>query len=176
MLMADTPGRRRTIIERAARIADSRQHPAISTAGLCTKRKRKKMTDLDRKIAELKGWSIVTATEFGVMTGRDIIGSADVIIKDCAPNAICLGDECGIGGWSTSDAKAFELVDEMESQFPPYHFQLARLPDPNGWRGKFTMDVGDKMMAPRKYTGQGNTRAEAICRAYIALKEWEGKT
>jgi hypothetical protein len=143
------------------------------------------MTDLDRKIVELKGWRIVTATEFGVMTGREIISDADVIIKDCAPSAICLGDECGIGGWSTSYAKAFELVDEVGE--PLFFIERFGRLGAKTWKAYFSLAQkityhGDDLKprassfnAPRDFIGEAKTAAEAICRAYIALKEWEEK-
>lgn len=116
------------------------------------------MTDLDLKIAELKGWDIAQ---------DDYLG--EVVRFDTPMGRVTLEPQ----NWSTSDAKAFELVDEVTTFAHPYPafelFVLATEPKHARWMAKFHSGAHTD-------GGVGETRAEAICRAYIALKEWEGKS
>lgn len=165
--MAGKPGQRKTIIERVARIADSRQHPAISTVGPCTKRKRNKMTDLDRKIAELKGWNP------GPIEDGWPKESGDCLVDPDGACAYVEGRESPL--WSTSDAKAFELVDELKGD--GIHFMMICHDGDNYVAFNDGVVTEDLKAVTFKRAGEAraSARPEAICRAYIALKEWEGK-
>lgn len=105
------------------------------------------MNDLDAKIAELKGWSI---------SGNTITAPADLFgYMEQDPERFW---------WSTSDAKAFELVDELRAV--GWFFSMQDMRDKT-WRACFVNDGAG-------HTGMqaGPTRPEAICRAYIAAREW----
>jgi hypothetical protein len=111
------------------------------------------MTDLDRKIAELKGWEVIGTAH------PDLHGHPDPL---SVPAAGLMGKKDGevraLAFWSTSDAKALELVDELGMQF--------RLEgNPGHWSAVF--DVYGQ-----HHIDGGTTRPEAICRAYIAAREW----
>jgi hypothetical protein len=103
------------------------------------------MNDLDRRIAEAKGRRI------------DMLGG----IETTMPGIYELGPT-----WSTSDTKAFELVDEID-----HHFALERglSSDTEAWewewRAGFMLGAEIRMHA-------APTRPEAICRAYLAAMEW----
>lgn len=122
------------------------------------------MNGLDKRIAELKGWRIVPLQQYIEMTGREpSLPQNEYVIRDVAPRAINVLDA---HDWSTSDAKAFELVDEID-----HHFALERglSSDTEAWewewRAGFMLGAEIRMhVAP--------TRPEAICRAYIAAREW----
>jgi hypothetical protein len=64
--------------------------------------------------------------------------------------------------WSTSDSKALELVDEIPA---PTVFKLERSSLPDTWYAYFAFPG-------RNAVGFASTRPEAICRAYIAAREW----
>jgi hypothetical protein len=116
------------------------------------------MNDLDRKIAELKGWEV----------------SLDGMLIEAhgakPQDFLNWGD--GAGLWSTSDSKALELVDEVQAAEPGSTFNLFgglgkydRLPV---WVAHFTFWSG----TVNTKEGRAATRPEAICRAYIAAREW----
>lgn len=121
------------------------------------------MTDLDRRIAEAKGYpDPVEVTEF-------LCGACDFEIK-----AIASGDYQHIGGgWSTSDSKALELVDELRGKFA---FYLSCSPSGIHWYATLSPVVtGLAALNPPdgpNFTGDGISRPEAICRAYLAAVEW----
>jgi hypothetical protein len=106
------------------------------------------MNELDKKIAELKGYyNPAEVNEFECAScGYEIL-------------SIRSGDYKMINGqWSTSDAKAFELVDELGMEFKIEGKQ-------SRWSAVF-----DVYGQHHQETSQ--TRPEAICRAYIAAVEW----
>lgn len=129
------------------------------------------MNDLDKKIAELMGYSVITAAEYLELTGREAF-APQIAIRQVAPGATILASERGHEGWSISDSKALELVDELGRDHPArmwnHFFRLDQLEIGQGWRAVFWEDLKGRMIPPRKFTGQGMTRPEAICRAYIA--------
>lgn len=124
------------------------------------------MTDLDRQIAELKGLRMACIfgdTDFGAV-GMDleiIPGSGSFERVDC---------------WSTSDAKAFELVDELtspnNSRLREWFFYICTDSTNIGdWMASFLL--GRKPRYHDPISKIGKTRAEAICKAYIAVIDWE---
>lgn len=124
------------------------------------------MTDIDRKTAELKGWR-----ERGPYLWINGITGEH---KE--------GDGARLFNWSTSDAKAFDLVDEVSQKTPErtgrWYLRMQEEYASPGldfmpWDAMFLYCVGPEIK--HKVRERGKTRAEAICRAYIALKEWEGK-
>lgn len=132
------------------------------------------MTDLDRKIAELKRWRHVPAGTETVIRGMR------ATLSEGWMEPLSKGGEwyhaafnCN---WSTSDSKALELVDELGQHHPSrmwkFFFRLDQLENGQGWRAVFWQDLQGKMIPPRKYTGQDPTRPKAICRAYIAAVTW----
>lgn len=108
------------------------------------------MTDLDRKIAELKGWA----------PSKERINKA-------AENGVAVTAFMPLDGWawSTSDSKALELVDELKAR--GLYFTLFDLAD-GTWNAQF--DPDDDPIRPDA-EGSAPTRPEAICRAYIAARE-----
>ncbi len=107
------------------------------------------MNDLDKRIAELKGWKI---------TMKSLYGSPLMVIERPGENALMGDPESPL--WSTSDAKAFELVDELTAT---NGFKLQWNPDTEVWSCEFDVAIG---------RGRAATRSEAICCAYIAAREW----
>ena len=105
------------------------------------------MNDLDKRIAELKGWIITqdkylgTRFNYGTPVGELSIDAYS---------------------WAESDAKAFELVDEISA---PVVFELKRSRLPDTWYAWFSF-------ADHNSVGYGATRPEAICKAYIAAREY----
>jgi len=86
--------------------------------------------------------------------------------------------EDGLPSWSTSDAKAFELVDEVLGACPS---DFALLLSEGRWIATFGLlspdgDIGLKRQNGIAYChlkdGSTPTRPEAICRAYLAAMEW----
>lgn len=104
------------------------------------------MNDLDRKIAELKGIPYREHAQYNFI--QELEGAATT--------------------WN-SDAAALELVDELH---PAHFFTLKSLPNSQGWKAVFQPDPGNRMVGTPKYTGQDMSRPKAICRAYIAAREW----
>ena len=96
------------------------------------------MNDLDKKIAELKGW---TERNHGIWDHPQL-GWAEPLASL---------------NWSLSDAKAFELVDEMTVDTD---FELAYNSRIGEWKAKIGRILVDEE--------SGQSRAEAICRVYIA--------
>lgn len=100
------------------------------------------MSDLDKRIAELKGlW---------MKNWPFVCGNPEY------PNETRV--ECD---WSTSDSKALELVDEMKTDY-----KMVFISRQGDWFAEF--------FVLNQYVGGGlaKTRPEAICRAYIAAREW----
>ena len=118
------------------------------------------MNELDKRIAELKGLTV------------DGLGG----LSTDKPGVFTLGPT-----WSTSDTKALELVDEILDR-GGVDFQLVRpekkskpwsatfgITDARGPVG-FITDKGARFCHLK--SGEGPTRPEAICRAYIAAMGW----
>lgn len=118
------------------------------------------MNDLDRKIAELKGIKPELQQATGP-TGNPIGRPGHLL----TPNW---------GQWSTSDAKALELVDELTHLGPVplerFCFILATYDGGKTWSAAFAKHQRSRLL--NQYDGQGRTRPEAICRAYIAACEF----
>jgi hypothetical protein len=110
------------------------------------------MNPTDRKIAELKGLPAegeITHWPVGEDDKGRVFPTGDPSPQNW--------------GWSISDSKALELVDEMRAL--GWFFLLQDMRD-RTWRASFINDEsGTGMQA-------GATRPEAICRAYIAAREW----
>lgn len=104
------------------------------------------MHDLDKRIAELKGYDLV------------VMDQTRAERPDFPENGEFFR-------WSTSDAKAFELVDELNTQF-----FIERFGNPIIWAAVFL--YRNNALHEKDFRSEGKTRAEAICRAYIAAKEW----
>lgn len=131
------------------------------------------MNDLDRKIAELKGWRPITQGDYDRI-------EKTIRMKTVYPCGICrdrpdggldvANDAIHSHTWSTSDAKAFELVDEMLAAIAGrMDVSIYYASSPGVWNCDINVD---SMTEVERW---GRTRPEAICRAYIALKEWEKK-
>jgi hypothetical protein len=109
------------------------------------------MNELDRKIAELKGywtknWPVVCENpEYREETRV----------------------ECN---WSTSDTKALELVDELVDGPEKLPFELLILSETRSGRWMARFHYASSQQSPQG--GVGATRPEAICRAYVAAMEW----
>jgi hypothetical protein len=110
------------------------------------------MTDLDRRIAELKGWCpSKERREKAFRTG----------------NAVNVFVPLEGWGWSTSDTDALKLVDEFLAENPDASFDLAYIPGAiEKWGARFC--VGRDFFP---FMSPGPNRREAICRAYIAAME-----
>lgn len=116
------------------------------------------MNDLDRRIAEAKGFKF--GLDGAVAAGPD--GKHYLSAWFC---------------WSTSDAKAFELVDELapatDKKDPEWGFMCGIFG--KEWNATFYKAVhrnGDLVCDPIRLEGNAPTRPEAICRAYLAAMEW----
>lgn len=118
--------------------------------------------NLDRRIAELKGWEwderermVWTDPPYEtVKMGEKTTEQCGLIMSACC--------------WSTSDAKALELVDELVTFEDGWTgFEILTLSVTNGyrWRAGF-------LHREKEWLGVGHTRPEAICRAYIAAVDW----
>jgi hypothetical protein len=131
------------------------------------------MTNLDRKIAELKGLKIDR------LVGVDGVGVVEIWLE------VAPGSEAyeAVPAWSTSDSKALELVDELCVDQPDgmgARFHLIRWEakgtkaarweariEPYWLDGQYTLT-----QQGNRFDGEGPTRPEAICHAYIAAREW----
>jgi hypothetical protein len=123
------------------------------------------MNELDKKIAELKGfYNACEVTEFECQScGYEIKAIRDKDYKHIG------------GAWSTSDERAFELVDELtlpaNNRLTEFDFVLGlAIRKPWTWVACFTTITGFQLKD--QYRGEGITRPEAICRAYIAAMEY----
>jgi hypothetical protein len=105
------------------------------------------VNDLDKRIAELKGYVKFHDTE--------------AMVKEDPKSLITKETAC----WSTSDAKALELVDELD--FP---FKLLTLSETPAARWLAHFHYPETQKYPNGEIG--STRPEAICKAYIAAREW----
>jgi hypothetical protein len=114
------------------------------------------LNDLDRKIAELKGWVEFTQAATGLRYWgiHQPAPYGGVEVKATFEDA----------AWSTSDSKALELVDEEMAGGA----HISIVGDPH--TGEWEVEIGTL-----RHTGTGATRPEAICRAYIAAREWMEK-
>ena len=112
------------------------------------------MTDLDRRIAALKGLEIV-----------DLPGTGPAI-------KIPTGWTVPPAWWSGDEVKAWELVDELvgkDNAGAPFEM-LTYSQTPNSqWLARFYIG---RSQWQNYHTGLGSTRPEAICRAWIASKEY----
>lgn len=128
------------------------------------------MNDLDRKIAELKGWEYVPASGPIFPGGKMRLSEGyGEVVPGHEEKWFHLASECN---WSTSDSKALELVDEMTIRDEICGFELfllATVPK-RIWKAQFHVH-GD----PRQIPAVAESRPEAICRAYIACREWMAK-
>src|SRR4051812_9552628 len=120
------------------------------------------LNPIDRQIMELKGW---THDPFG--DGNEATDCWGPEVHECE---FMVGDEYN-PPWSQSDAKAFELVDELRGQFA---FDLSCSPSGLMWYATSSpVRTGPAALiaieAP-KATGSGVTRPESICLAYIAAR------
>jgi hypothetical protein len=75
--------------------------------------------------------------------------------------------EIGPPTWSTSLDKAFELIDDIHSRdgSAASHFRASES------RIEVRI-ILSKAFGGREFHGMGTSRAEAICGAYIAAREW----
>jgi|GEM_PF-3733264 len=75
--------------------------------------------------------------------------------------------EIGPPTWSTSLDKAFELIDDIHSrdESAASHFRASE----SRIEVKIVLS---KRFGGREFHGLGTSRAEAICGAYIAAREW----
>lgn len=110
------------------------------------------MNDLDKRIAELKGWAVVGAKFNDRYLG--IVVRVDGKNQDVS--------------WSTSDAEALELVDELAA-LPFELLTLSQAPYAR-WLARFHCPADQGLKG-----AVGATRPEAICRAYICIREWMEK-
>lgn len=126
------------------------------------------MTDLDKKVAEAKGWRYSPfgeEKERNSSTGQVFPMSEGFVYVQGESTYHVAGWACN---WSTDTAKAFELVDEVG-------FRLTLQGEKDDWFAViWALEKPDDKF-PNPIKEYGETRAEAICRAYIALKEWEKK-
>lgn len=134
------------------------------------------MNDLDQKIAETKGWEW-DAAERMVWTDPPF----ETVVygeKTSARRGLIMSACC----WSTSDAEAFELVDEVAE--PLFFIERYGKSGDKRWKAHFafgqrityfdeargaTVSIPD---VPKDIFGEGPTRPEAICRAYLAAMEY----
>ena len=131
------------------------------------------MTDLDRQIAEIKGWRPVTPADLEKMASLKAWFPQDHVIgcKDRDDGGLDFGTyKDSDPTWSTSDSKALELVDE----YPEAGFSLHRFGSTSGeyrpWAARFTFRRPGQ--PDWNIQGEAPTRPEAICRAYLAAMTW----
>ncbi len=123
------------------------------------------MNDLDRQIAEAKGYEFVTPEQLEKITGRESYWPRPQAIKKVAPRAIILASEQGDEGWSTSDSKALDLADDLtESGF---EVTIASWNHGEGPQHRVTVQC-----EAGRYTAQATSRPVAICKAWLASREW----
>ena len=122
------------------------------------------MKGLDRKIAELKGWRHVPAGTETVMRGsRATLAEGYVERLDMGGEWYHAGFNCN---WSGSDSKALELVDDLDTQC-----FIERFGQPN-WKWAAVFIYRTPGLPGPTFRAEGTTRPEAICRAYIAAREF----
>lgn len=143
------------------------------------------MTDLDRKIAELKGWRpekpFDQIRDFGEVYWLDQNGKRTEF-------AVVGFYHCdGAEGWdhgyhvpefspSCNTSQAVELVDEMVAMPKVIAIRIecyGSFETGISWGCGVTCDGGE--MKNPIFLPIEPTIPEAICRAYIALKEWENR-
>jgi hypothetical protein len=131
------------------------------------------MNELDKRIAELKGfwWDLSE----GVVWITPPVPVNQHGIVDGGRRCLSIGDFC----YSTDDAKALELVDELApvtAGSPEWGFMCGCFG--KEWNATFYRSVrtkphGEIIVHPdHQFEGDAPTRPEAICRAYIAAREW----
>lgn len=129
------------------------------------------MTDLDRKIAELKGWEWDEAAR---MVWTEPAFEREVFGEKVPARRGLVMSYCS---WSTSDSRALELVDELGAAKRVLVLRLelmAPLADEKReWMCTVTLDGGKYKNTT--FAPIAPTRPEAICRAYIAAREWMEK-
>lgn len=118
------------------------------------------MTDLDRKIAEFKGW--VFRPERAIIVSPDGKQTIGILA------AMLAGQTIDGLNWSTDTAKAFELVDEVGLPF------MLTKNHPINKDGDCLNGCYMSFWVDGVWLGQGThpTVPEAICRAYIEAKKW----
>jgi hypothetical protein len=119
------------------------------------------MNELDRKIAELKGLGTDEITQYP-------------IDEDLEGRIFPTGDPIKVNwGWSTSDTKALELVDEWIAEDPENRqFSIRYSSQHVGDRWQCSLRPGFLPQWGIAWVEDAPTRPEAICRAYLAAMEW----
>lgn len=140
------------------------------------------MNDLDRKIAELKGWKHIGSHDVqnGVAAIQRWFPKDKVEFYRDRPDGgtdfgTFRGDE---PTWSTSIEKAFELVDELSyeqnNRLRHYGVAITKRESELEWACTFVkMDDWISTSNHTRIMRKGKTASEAICRAYIAVREAE---
>ncbi len=109
------------------------------------------MKDLNKRIAELKGWEY-DPVDFGWFR---------------TPEEKKNGQSQGELVWTGSDADALDLVDEIQNAM--FFFERFGT-GVKTWRAVFSFR-GDGSTW-KDFEGRSQSRPEAICKAYIAAREW----
>jgi hypothetical protein len=128
------------------------------------------MNELDRRIAELKGWKWIDAPSNAAVKSMCAFMPPGFIERRGNKAIWHSPINCD---WSTSDTKAFELVDELQGKFA---LELKSSPSGLTWSACFKeVKTGfPEALCGSFYafTVEDVSRPEAICRAYIAAKEY----
>jgi hypothetical protein len=126
------------------------------------------LNDLDRKIAELKGYVVLGLASVGTLEPiPDDPEKYNLALKRLSDGKVEIQPH-----WSTSDTKALELVDELLGE--GVGCILMSSPEMGYWSAMFSdskvIPEAPIVMYERQGNGKGMTRAEAICRGYIDLR------
>jgi hypothetical protein len=136
------------------------------------------LNDLDRKIAWLKGWEVIGTFNESQWPEVDFFAAPQGLMV----KSVETGEIQRLGLWSTSDTKALDLVDEILTACE-CDFAL-QITEEKKWIATFGIisrdgDIALKIPGGLKCCfikdGSAPTRPEAICRAYIAAKEFLNK-
>ena len=133
------------------------------------------MNELDKQIASLKGWE--WDEKEGMVWTTPHVPKNEHGVIDGGREGFVIGLR---PWWSTDDGTALELVDELAEPL----FFVERFGKPGGkkWKAHFSLpysqlleQIEDRKLYQTQYhdaSGEAATRPEAICRAYLAAREW----
>jgi hypothetical protein len=116
---------------------------------------------LENAIAGAKGLGLFRHPERGMVWGHE----------DGTVEAVAEGET-----WTTSERKAFDLVDELLREKPdglrPWFFYLTFAD--GVWKAQFfLMSITLPMRPTDKFTDQDESRPVAICKAWLKAAEWQ---
>lgn len=133
------------------------------------------MNELDLKLADLMGFRLLTQGEVEALekmaqdAGRPPVRYIAVLIrKDHPPGPPFIINTSNTADWSTSDARCMALANDLG--FKGFRLEI-REPGETDDDPHYTVRV-KREQGEYKATHQAALRTEAVCLAYIAVREW----